>query len=182
MKELDEEMNAVRMDLAVVEDIQQIISIKQRVWPQEPARIGHIQSTLTHPQHAVVAARWNGNLVGFADGFITCAAMGSAALGSRSAGGSPGLPGAWVGDPAGGSQPGRPVRRKRRADRSRIGAIWIMLPASGCLPDVDFLKFHRNWRYMFQQEAVTFGLAKREKDISLMFRPSAIGACGWRKG
>ena len=76
MKELDEEMNAGRMDLAVVEDIQQIISIKQRVWPKEPARIGHIQSTLTHPQHAVVAARWNGNLVGFADGFITCSATG----------------------------------------------------------------------------------------------------------
>ena len=76
MKEFVDEMNAVGLGLAVVEDIEQIVSVKQRVWPQEPARIGHIQSALTHPQHAVVAARWNGNLVGFADGFLTRSAAG----------------------------------------------------------------------------------------------------------
>ena len=76
MKEFDKEMNAVQIGLAVVKDIEQIVSVKQRVWPQEPSRIGYIQSTLTHPQHAVVVAWWNGNLVGFADGFVTCSAAG----------------------------------------------------------------------------------------------------------
>ena len=64
-------MDLVRIEPATIADAEEISSVKQRVWPEEITDPRNIRAALTHFEHAVITARWNGNPVGFVDGFMT---------------------------------------------------------------------------------------------------------------